>query len=370
MRNWLQSLWRSLRGAAVKRRPRRRPTLEALEDRAVPAVGFRQLNLVSDLPGKALFTDPHLVNAWGIVASATSPFWVNDNGTGFSTLYRFGGSGTMGPQALVVTVPPPTGGMPPSAPTGIVFNTGMSAFMISPGGTASPAPALFLFDTEDGTISGWNPTAGSNAVLVVNKSPGAVYKGLAIGSSGGSDFLFAANFRSGFVDRFDGSFNQVGQFTDPALARKGYAPFGIASLNGLLYVTFAKQNKLKHDDVKGPGHGFVDIFDTSGNFVRRLASRGKLDSPWGLALAPGGFSKFGGDLLVGNFGDGHIGAYDPTTGKFRGQLLARRNRPLVLDGLWGLRFGNGGGAGPPSTLFFTAGPGDEKHGLLGQLTPR
>jgi phospholipase C len=366
MRNWVQSLWRTLRGAAVKRRPRHRPTLEALEDRAVPAAGFRQLNLVSDLPGRALFTDPNLVNPWGITATVGGgPFWVSDNGAGLSTLYRFG-SAPLGPRPPVVTVPPPTGGTPPAAPTGIVFNEHLSGFMVSENGVTRPA--LFLFDTEDGTISGWNPMVdATHALLVVNKSPAAVYKGLAYGSSGGSNFLFATNFRSGFVDRFDSDFNQVGRFTDPALTRKGYAPFGIADLNGLLYVTFARRNKARHDDLKGPGHGFVDVFDTNGNFLRRLVSRGKLDSPWGLALAPGGFGKFGGALLVGNFGDGHIDAYDPTTGRFRGQLLARRNRPLTIDGLWGLRFGNDGSAGPPSTLFFTAGPGKEKHGLLGQL---
>jgi uncharacterized protein (TIGR03118 family) len=368
MRTWVQSLWRAVRGATVKRRPRHRPTLEALEDRAVPAVGFRQLNLVSDQSGRAMFTDPNLVNAWGIVASSSSPFWVSDNGTGLSTLYRFG-SAPLGQQTLVVTVPPPTGGTPPAAPTGIVFNQGGSGFMVTENGVSRPA--FFLFATEDGTISGWNPMVdATHARLAVNNSPAAVYKGLAFGNNGSADFLYATDFRGGFVDRFDSGFNLVSRFTDPAATKKGYAPFGIADLNGLLYVTFAKQDKAKHDDVKGMGHGFVDVFDANGNFVRRLASKGNLNSPWGLALAPGGFSKFGGDLLVGNFGDGHIDAYDPTTGHFRGQLLARRNHPLAIDGLWGLRFGNDGAAGPSSTLFFTAGPGKEKHGLLGQLTPR
>jgi uncharacterized protein (TIGR03118 family) len=339
--------------------------LEVLENRAVPAAGFRQINLVSDLPHHAVFTDPHLVNAWGIVASMSSPFWVNDNGTGLSTLYNFGAP-PFGPQSLVVTIPPPSGMTSTAAPTGIVFNSNASDFFLS--GTNH---AIFLFATEDGTISGWNPTVdGTHAILKVNHSPGSVFKGLALGSNGSGNFLFAADFRGGAVDQFDNHFNLVRTFTDPVAARHGFAPFGIADLNGKLYVTFAKVNRARHDDVKAPGNGFVDVFDTSGHFLQRLVTRGKLNSPWGLAIAPAGFGRFGGDLLVGNFGDGLINAYDPTTGHFRGQLVNRFGQPIVIDGLWGLDFGNNGAAGPASTLFFTAGPGGEKHGLLGELIRR
>jgi uncharacterized protein (TIGR03118 family) len=367
MLKWLRRLRRAFRGAAARRpAPRRRPALELLEDRAVPAAGFRQINLVADRPHHALFTDPHLVNAWGIVASQSSPFWVNDNGTGLSTLYAFGATQQPGPQQLVVTIPPPTGMTSTAAPTGIVFNSNVGDFILS-----GSNHAVFLFATEDGTISGWSPLADStHAILKVNRSPRSVFKGLALGSNSNGDFLFATDFRGGAVDQFDSHFNLVNAFTDTAAARKGFAPFGIADLNGLLYVTFAKVNRARHDDVKGLGNGFVDIFDTSGHFLERLVSRGKLDSPWGLAIAPAGFGKFGGDLLVGNFGNGLINAYDPLTGHSRGQLANRFGQPLAIDGLWGLRFGNNGQAGSASTLFFTAGPRGEMHGLLGELVPR
>jgi uncharacterized protein (TIGR03118 family) len=368
MGNWLYSLWRAFRGpAAGCPRPARRPTLEVLEDRCVPAGGFLQFNFVADRPGFAFFIDPHLVNAWGITASSSSPFWVNDNGTGLSTMYRFG-SPPFGPQVRVVLIPTPPGGMPPATPTGIVFNGSTKDFVVSANGKSGHAS--FLFATEDGTISGWNAQVdGTHAILEVNTFGAAVYKGLALGSNSQGHFLFAANFRQGTVDAFNSSFGFVGSFTDPGLARHGFAPFNVANVNGLLYVTFAKQNKDKHDDVAGKGNGFVDIFDTSGHLLERLVSRGKLNSPWGLAIAPAGFGPFGGDLLVGNFGDGHINAYNPITGQFLGQLVNQRNRPVVIDGLWGLSFGNNNAAGPSNLLFFTAGPGHEKHGLLGVLFP-
>jgi uncharacterized protein (TIGR03118 family) len=370
MRNWGRILWRVLRRRpAARPRPTRRPALERLEDRAVPAVGFRQVNLVADRHHHALFTDPNLVNAWGITASPTGPFWVNDNGTGVATLYDGAGMAQPPGTPLVVTIPLPPGQSGNAAPTGIVFNGNSSDFIVS--GSSMSGHAVFLFATEDGTISGWNPAADpTHAILEVNNSPAAVYKGLALASTGSGDFLFAANFRAGTVDEFDSSFHLVRSFTDPSLTAHRFAPFGIAELNGQLFVTFAKQKKSKHDDLAGPGNGFVDVFDNSGNFVKRLVSRGKLDSPWGLALAPSGFSKFGGDLLVGNFGDGHIHAYDPVSGQFRGELVRRRGHPLLIDGLWGLRFGNNGQAGSSGTLFFTAGPAGESHGLFGALIPR
>ncbi len=341
--------------------------------RAHASQGFyQQTNLVSDLPGVARVTDPHLVNAWGIVHSATSPFWISDNGTGVSTLYN--GAGTPFPPAapLVVTIPPP-GGSPAgttAAPTGVVFN-GTAGFRVS-NGTMSGV-ALFIFSTEDGTISGWSPAVDlHNAILAVDKSqasPDAVYKGLAIGSNASGTFLYATNFRAGTVDVFNSQFHQVslaGSFSDPNLL-PGYAPFGIANLGGNLYVTYALQNAAKHDDVAGPAHGFVDIYDTNGNLIQRLVTRGRLNSPWGLAMAPATFGRFSNDLLVGNFGDGRVNAVDLATGDFLGQLRDANNTPITIDGLWGLDFGNDANAGPKTTLFFTAGINGEADGLFGSL---
>jgi uncharacterized protein (TIGR03118 family) len=342
--------------------------LERLEDRAVPAAGFRQVNLVADRPHHALFTDPNLVNPWGITASPSGPFWVADNGTGVSTLYDGAGMAQPPGMPLVVTIPLPAGGTGHAAPTGNVFNSTSSDFVVSANGNSGPA--AFLFATEDGTISGWNHTVDPTHAILEATTPGAVYKGLALGSSSGSNFLYATNFHDGTVDQFDSTFHLVHSFTDPSLVSRHYAPFGIAEINGMLFVTFAKQKKNRHDDLAGPGNGFVDVFDNSGNLLKRLVSRGKLDSPWGLALAPSGFGKVGGDLLVGNFGDGRIHAYDPTTGQFRGELVRKPGHPLIIDGLWGLRFGNNGSAGSSGTLFFTAGVNEESHGLFGALTPR
>lgn len=341
--------------------------------RAHASQGFYlQTNLVSDQSGVANVTDPNLVNAWGIVHGPTTPFWISDNGTGVSTLYN--GSGTPFPPGapLVVTIPPPAGSAAgtTATPTGVVFN-GTAGFVVSKGAAAEAA--RFIFATEDGTISGWNPMVDpTNAILAAPKSttsPSAVYKGLAIGSNAAGTFLFATNFRAGTVDVFDSQFQKVtlaGSFTDPRLL-PGYAPFGIANLNGNLYVTYALQDAQKHDDVAGPAHGFVDVYDTNGHLIRRLVTRGRLNSPWGLAMAPAAFGRFSNDLLIGNFGDGRINAVDPTTGDFLGQPRDASNRPITIDGLWGLSFGNNANAGPATTLFFTAGPDGEAHGLFGSL---
>ena len=329
---------------------------------------YRQTNLVSDIPGIARVTDPHLVNPWGLSHSPTSPWWVSDNGKGVSTLYQ--GDGTPFPvgSPLVVTIPPPAGGTS-SAPTGNVFN-GTGDFVVSEG--SASGPSRFIFATEDGTISGWNPTVDpTNAILKVDNSvSGAVYKGLAIGSNPSGNFLYATNFHAGTVDVFDAHFiaaTLAGSFSDPTIPA-GFAPFGIQNINAQLYITYAKQDAAEHDDVAGPGNGFVDVFDTNGNFIERLASHGTLNSPWGLALAPNGFGRFGKDLLVGNFGDGRINAFDPNTGAFRGQLNDQRGNPITIDGLWALGFGNGGLAGAADTLFFTAGINDEADGLFGSIT--
>jgi uncharacterized protein (TIGR03118 family) len=333
---------------------------------------YQQTNLVSDLAGVAQVQDTHLVNSWGIVHGPTTPFWIADNGTGFSTLYN--GSGTPFPPGspLVVTIPPPATSPAgtTAAPTGVVFN-GTRGFVVAKG--AASGPALFIFSTEDGTISGWNLNVDvHHAILEVDnstQSPSAVYKGLAIGSTATGTFLYATNFRAGTVDVFNSSFQQVslaGSFTDPNLL-PGYAPFGIANIGGDLYVTYALQNAEKHDDVAGPAHGFVDIYDTNGNLIRRLVTRGRLNSPWGLAMAPSAFGRYSNDLLVGNFGDGRINVVDPATGDFLGQLRDADNNPITIDGLWGLDFGNDHNAGPSTTLFFTAGLNGEADGLFGSI---
>ena len=330
---------------------------------------YKQVNLVSDIAGLAAVTDPNLVNPWGVAFSPTSPFWVSDNGTGVATLYN--GEGT--PIPLIVTIPPPSGSTDTSTPTGTVFN-GPAGFVVSK--DSASGPAFFIFDTEDGTISGWNPTVDlHNAVLVVDNSQpggvdgsteGAVYKGLAIAQTGEGSFIYANNFRDGIVERHDADFHFVGSFTDPDLPPR-YAPFGIRNIDGQLYVTFAEQGEDKKDDVAGRGHGFVDVFDTTGHLLRRFVSRGRLNSPWGLALAPADFGKFSGALLIGNFGDGRINAYDPVSGRFLGNLRNQHGQALSIDGLWTITFGNGGFAGSPNELFFTAGINDEADGLFGKL---
>jgi uncharacterized protein (TIGR03118 family) len=324
---------------------------------------YVQTNLVSDVPGGAAVLDPNLVNAWGIDFSATSPVWVADNGTGLSTLYT--GTGSIVP--LVVTIPAPSGDSP-SAPTGLVFN-GTGEFVVKAHDLSGSA--FFIFDTEDGTISGWNPTVDlHNAIIAVNNSEtGAIYKGLAIGTTEAGSFIYATNFHSGWVEMYDSNFKWVKNFTDTDLPH-GYAPFGIRVLDGRLYVTFALQDEDAEDDVAGPGHGFVDVFDLDGNKRKRLISHGELNSPWGLAIAPPNFGKFSGALLVGNFGNGHINAFNRWTGGARGHMLRPNGHTLEIDGLWGLHFGNDAAAGPSNTLLFTAGPDDESHGLFGKLEPK
>ena len=323
---------------------------------------FLVTNLVSDQPGVAASVDPNLVNAWGLASLPTSPWWVADNGTSVSTLYRADGSKV----PLTVDVP--------NAPTGLVSNTGTS-FVVKDGTKSAAAP--FIFSTEDGEILGWNPTVlPTTAVVAVPNTDGAIYKGLAIASTAGGDRLYATDFHNGRVDVFDGSFNNVtpsGSFTDPYIP-SGYAPFGIQNVDGNIVVTYAEQDADADDDVAGLGHGFVDIFDTSGALLTRVASRGLLNSPWGIAMAPAGFGNVGGDLLIGNFGDGHINAFVPIHNGSSflplGPLRTNSIRKLLtIDGLWALQFGkNAPNNGPATTLFFTAGPGGEDHGLFGTIT--
>lgn len=325
---------------------------------------YRQTNLVSNLSGVAKFTDSNLTNPWGISSSPGGPFWISDNGSGKSTLYDNKGA----PQSLVVAVPPAAGGKTAS-PTGTVFNGDASAFIVSKKGVSGAS--IFLFDTEDGTISGWNQTVdGTHAVLAVdNSKSGAVYKGLAIGTNRAGLFLYATNFHAGTIDVFDKKFTHVtlsGSFTDPYLPA-GYAPFGINNIGGKLYVTYARQNAQKNGDMPGLGHGFVDVFDTDGHLIKREVTQGQLNSPWGLALAGASFGKFSHDLLVGNFGNGYINAFDPNTGAFLGHLTDQKGHTLIIDGLWTLMFGLGGQAGNPNQLFFTAGIHQEADGLFGVI---
>lgn len=312
-------------------------------------IGFIQTNLASDVPGLAQSTDPQLVNAWGMGASGTSPVWIGANGTGVSVLY----SGAGVKQGLVVTIPGD------GSVTGVSFSNLAGSFN---GDT-------FLFDSEDGTVSGWRSALGTTAETLVPGSTANVYKGLTDATIGGTEYAYLANFRSGAIDVLKGNAAApplTGNFTDPNLPA-GYAPFDVQNLNGVLYVTYAVQDSAKHDDVAGPGNGIVDVFDLQGNLIRRLVTKGALNSPWGLALAPAGFGDVGGDLLVGNFGNGMINAYNATTGTFVETLTYPNGSPVSIDGLWGLRFGNGGTFGSPNTLFFTAGPDGEMHGLFGEL---
>ena len=325
---------------------------------------FGVTNLVSDgfVPAATIY--PSLVNPWGVAASPTGPFWVSDNGTGVSTLYNTAGAKI----PLTVTIPTAAGGTGPASPTGQVFN-GTTGFQVSSGGKT--AKAVFLFATEDGTISGWAPSvAPTTALLAVDNSTmgaGAVYKGLTVGTVGGSSFLYAADFRNGLVEKFDSSFKLVGSFTDPGVAA-GFAPFNTQVLNGNLYVTYALQNSSKHDNVDGSGNGYVDEFSLDGTLIKRLVTgTSALNSPWGLAIAPASFGALAGDLLVGNFGDGTISAFDPTSGAFAGKLLGADSNPLVLGDLWALTVGNGGAGGDPNKVYFTAGLQDEAHGLFGSI---
>lgn len=317
---------------------------------------FTQVNLVSDQPGVAAVTDASLVNPWGISASTTSPFWISDNGTGLSTLYT--GSGTK--QALVVTIPPAAGaGNGPV--TGQLFNS-TTDFML-PGAVAS----RFLFASEDGVITGWG--GGAAAVVVADRSAqGAIYKGLAMASNGGANFLYAANFHSGKVDVFNATFGFVQSFTDPSIPN-GFGPFNVVNIGGLVYVAYAKQDATQEDEVAGAGLGYITAFNPDGTVNHKVARNAALNAPWGMVIAPAGFGNVGGKLLVGNFGDGRINVYDPATGQFFGPMKDAAGAPLFIDGLWGLIFGNGANGGDVDKLYFTAGPNNETHGLLGSLQP-
>ena len=311
-------------------------------------------NFQSDIAGVAQHVDPNLVNPWGMAASPSGTIWVSDNGTGVSTLYHQDGTAF----SLVVTIPTAARNRGTGNPTGVVFN-GTTFFQVTKNGNS--APGLFIFVSEDGSISGWNPTLDqTNAIIAVDNGTNrgvnhAVYKSATLGMANGHNFLYVSNFHTGHVETYDENFHQVNPngFADPNLPA-GYAPFGIRNFNGEIFVAYAKQDHQRHDDVPGPGFGFVSVFDTSGNFLRRLVSNGNLNAPWGLALVNG-------ELWVGNFGDGLINVYDPMTGAFIETLMRADGTPLQFDGLWDLLpLGSG--------VYFTAGIAGEAHGLFGIIT--
>jgi uncharacterized protein (TIGR03118 family) len=315
---------------------------------------YQQTNLVSDMAGVANNTDPKLINPWGISFFPGQPFWVADNNSGYSTVYDANGI-----SQLSVLVPAPPGDASPSTPTGTVVNQ-------TTGFKVNGFPSQFLFDSEDGTVSGWY-NSGNAALLADRSSTGAVYKGLAMITNASGSFLLATNFHSGRIDVFDSTFNLVtlaGSFIDPTLPA-GYAPFGVQPIGTQVFVTYALQDAAKHDPTAGAGNGYVSIFDPNGNFVSRFASTGTLNAPWGTVQASANFGKFSNDILIGNFGDGTINAFD-NQGNFLGQIKDQTGAVITNGSLWAIVFG-AGGTGDPNTLYFTAGLANEGHGLFGAI---
>lgn len=338
-------------------------------DLGTTQTGYSATRLVSDKAAiAAAHNDGNLVNAWGIAFEPAGPVWVANNGTQTSTLYDGAGAA----QALVVAVAGGLNGDPD--PTGIVYN-GSADFVVSSGGHSGAAQ--FIYDGEGGTVSGWSPALGNTTVVGYDDGAGgAVYKGLAIANTPGGNFLYAADFHNRKVDVFDKDFHKVampGGFTDPALPAD-YAPFGIQAVGTSIVVTFAEQQLPdKHDEVDGAGLGVVDVFDTSGHMLggrEFVGPGGALNAPWGVALAPADFGAFSGDLLIGNFGDGKINAYDPGTGAFKGTLSAPDGQPIAINGLWGIGFGNDAVGQPHNTLFYAAGTNDEADGSYGRIDTR
>lgn len=321
---------------------------------------YRQTNLVSDQPGVALLQDTNLVNAWGISSGPSTPFWVSANGTGLAALYTV----TNDAQGMVHVV---KNGLEVSIPgegnpTGQLFD-----------GAGSFNGDIFIFASEDGTISGWRPSLGTAAEVLVPASS-AVYKGIALVTTASGPTLLAANFHNATLDAYDTSLKLIHQFSD-GNAPSGYAPFNVQVIAGAVFVTFAKQDDQQHDDVSGAGHGLIDIFNPNTSQFVRFATGSDaggrlhvLNSPWGLALAPKNFGRHADQLLVGNFGSGTIMTFD-ADGSFEGLLLGDQGGPIVIDGLWGLKVGNDGRGGRSATLYFTAGPDGESHGLFGSLEP-
>ena len=326
---------------------------------------YTQTNLVADTPGIAPVTDPNLVNPWGLSRATGSPWWISDNGMGLSTLYT--GAGAIAP--LVVTIPS-ADGKSTGNPTGTIFNGTPHDFQISPG-----VAAKFLFATEDGTVSGW--AGGTTATIKVNTHSASVFKGMTQATfndatRGPSDFLYVADFHNGHVNVYDASFKPVhldgDAFRDDRIP-SGFAPFNVQNIGGDIYVSFAKQDGDKHDEIDGAGLGYVDVFSPSGKLLHRLDSGSWFNAPWGMAQAPGDFGAFSHCVLVGQFGSGQILAFDVVTGHFLGRLRDAKNAPIMIDGLWAIAFGSGTASGPATSLFFTAGSDHEQHGLFGMISP-
>jgi uncharacterized protein (TIGR03118 family) len=314
------------------------------------AAQYKVINLVSNQAGIAAHQDPSLVNAWGIAFSPTGPFWISDEGTGLSTLYN--GRGVK--QNLVVTIPS-ANGQGTGSPTGIVFNT-TSDFVVSQNGISGPA--AFLFDTLDGSISGWASNVNGTMAIIAASRAGAIYTGLAIGQNNGDSFLYAADNANNRVDVYAKSFNLVSFFTDASLPA-GSKPYNVQNIDGDLYVTFTNST----------GGGAVDIFDTQGRLKKSFAKDGPLKSPWGVAKSPSNFGKASNAILIGNLADGRINAYSSGNGRFLGQLRDQTGKIISIDGLWGLAFGAGNpNNGKTNQLFFTAGPDDYVNGLFGVIT--
>ncbi len=326
-------------------------------------VGGLNFNVVGEVADQAsagvTTTDPLLVNSWGIAQGGPgAPLWVANNGTGTSTLYS---PTNWSKIPLNVTIPGVGGAQ--GAPTGTVFTSGTgNTFQVTQNGASGHA--VFLFDSEDGTISGWSPTvSATSAITAVNQSAtGAVFKGLTISPSNGNPTLFAADFGNNDVEMFNSQFQQIKSFTDPSLPA-GYAPFNVQVLNGKVYVAFAQHGE-GIDEAHGAGLGFIDVFDLSGNKIRTLVANGRLNAPWGLTIAPPSMGRFAGALLVGNFGDGRINAYNPVLGTFMGTVSSAAGQPISIDGLWTLQ------SAPDGTVIFSSGPNDESHGLVGVIQPK
>jgi uncharacterized protein (TIGR03118 family) len=334
-----------------------------------PANSYLVHNLVSDLPSIADYEDPNLVNPWGVATSAASPFWLANNGTGTSTIYSTIGT----PSALVVTVPTPTASTKGHV-TGIIANSSTN-FTVATGKAAS-----FIFCALEGTVSGWNSSVNATGAVVTvnNSSSNAEFTGCATGGTSAAPVLYVADFHNGVIDMFDGSFNPIAgganAFVDSAVPA-GYAPFNVMNLGGQMYVAYAKQDAAKQIDVPGAGNGYVSVFDFSGNLITHLVSQGALNAPWGMQIAPATFGQFAGALLVANFGDGTINAFDSAKGTQLGTLQDPTGHPVTIPGIWALLFGNGGRGGDRTTLYFTAGiPGPygqaiQSHGLFGSIQP-
>jgi uncharacterized protein (TIGR03118 family) len=319
---------------------------------------YKQTNLTSDTAGVAANVDPNLVNPWGIAFFPNNPFWIADNNSGFTTLYNASGMNTGS-----FPVPHAASNTGLSTPTGIVANTTGVGFAVN------GKPGVFILDSEDGAITSWNGT-DPVTIKVDNSATGAVYKGLALITNSSGTFLLAANFNSGAVEVYDNLFNTktlAGTFVDPNLP-SGFAPFGIHVINNQVLVTYAMQDQAKHDPVHQAGAGYVDLFDLNGNFVQRLVSQGNLNAPWGAVIPPAGFGAFGGKLLIGNFGDGTINAYDSAAGTFIDQMKDATGAVITNTSLWDMVFGGGGSSGDPNTLYVTAGLANEQHGLFAAIT--